>query len=116
MSEPKYGTLDPNDLISSVRSIIGRLESLAQPASLAQPGSFGHAYTAYASASTTDESIRTLADGLTAVLRTSLATLSAVMSIGECRKDVPYSPLHPIIDSDGTFKWCCNHDPEHCGK
>lgn len=102
MSEPKYGALDPGDLLSSVSPIIERLESLAQPAT--------------APTNTTDESIKTLADGLTVLLRTSLATLSAVMSSGECRKEVPYSPLRPVIDSDGNFKWCCNHNPEHCGK
>ena len=102
MSEPKYGTLDPSDLVSSLSPIIERLESLARPVDV--------------SISVTDESVKTLADGLTAILKTSLATLTAVASSGECRREVPYSPLHPVIDSDGNFKWCCNHNPEHCGK
>lgn len=44
--------------------------------------------------------------------RTTLLALSA--SLGECRLATPYSPLHPVIDADGNFHWCCNHDPEHC--
>jgi hypothetical protein len=35
-------------------------------------------------------------------------------SIGECRRAQPYSPLHPVIDADGAFRWCCNHTPQHC--
>ena len=45
-------------------------------------------------------------------LRLSLAALSD--SLGECRVQAPYSPLRPVIDSDGHFQWCCNHMPEHC--
>lgn len=45
-------------------------------------------------------------------LRATLLTLGT--SLGECRLDTPYSPLHPVIGEDGTFRWCCNHDPEHC--
>lgn len=45
-------------------------------------------------------------------LQATLLALST--SLGECRLDTPYSPLHPVIDKDGTFRWCCNHDPEHC--
>jgi hypothetical protein len=49
----------------------------------------------------------TLAAGLRAIL-TLLATSS-----GECRRAVPYSPLRPVLDVDGTLRWCCSHDPEH---
>lgn len=38
----------------------------------------------------------------------------AASGLGECRLDVPYSPLRPVIDEDGTFRWCCSHKPEHC--
>ncbi len=51
-------------------------------------------------------------DLLANALRVTLLALSA--SIGECRLASPYSPLHPVIDAEGTFRWCCNHDPEHC--
>lgn len=44
----------------------------------------------------------------------SAALLAAVTSLGECRRQRPFSPLRPIIDVDGSLKWCCNHDPEHC--
>ena len=40
--------------------------------------------------------------------------LAATGGLGECRKQKPYSELRPVIDRDGTFKWCCNHVPEHC--
>lgn len=40
--------------------------------------------------------------------------LASVSSFGECRKDTPYKPLRPVIDANGNFKWCCEHDPEHC--
>jgi hypothetical protein len=48
----------------------------------------------------------------------SLATtiLAATGGQGECRRVKPYSDLRPVIDHDGTFKWCCNHDPEHCAR
>jgi hypothetical protein len=46
------------------------------------------------------------------VLYTTLTAVSA--SLGECRLEDPPSPLRPVIDADGNFKWCCNHYPEHC--
>lgn len=49
---------------------------------------------------------------LARALRVTLFAMSS--SLGECRLAVPYSPLHPVIDADGNFCWCCNHDPEHC--
>ena len=50
-------------------------------------------------------------DALTSALRTTLLALSAAM--GECREAVPYSPLHPVLE-EGTVRWCCNHNPQHC--
>ncbi len=35
-------------------------------------------------------------------------------SLGECRVTTPYASLRPVIDAQGHFKWCCNHNPEHC--
>ncbi len=59
--------------------------------------------------------LEAVAEGLGAALRASqLALLATMASLGECRQDIPYSPLRPIIDEDGNFKWCCNHEPEHC--
>jgi hypothetical protein len=52
-------------------------------------------------------------ESLVLALRSALATLSG--SLGECRQAVPYSAMHPVLGADGQFKWCCNHDPEHCG-
>lgn len=43
-----------------------------------------------------------------------LAIAAASSSLGECRKETPFAPLRPVIDSNGNFKWCCEHDPEHC--
>jgi hypothetical protein len=48
---------------------------------------------------------------LAAGLYTALSAVSS--SLGECRRAVPYSPLHPVIDEHGTFYWACNHSPEH---
>ena len=45
-------------------------------------------------------------------VRAVLVALSA--SVGECRRENPYSPLHPVIDEKGGFRWCCNHGPQHC--
>lgn len=51
----------------------------------------------------------TLAKGL----RVALTLIGA--SVGECRRSVPYSPLRPVLDVDGKLRWCCRHEPEHCG-
>jgi hypothetical protein len=51
----------------------------------------------------------TLARGLRAAL--TLARASA----GECRRSLPYSPLRPVLDADNQIRWCCGHEPEHCG-
>lgn len=45
-------------------------------------------------------------------LKLTLMALSS--SLGECQGDIPYSPLRPVRQPDGTLKWCCNHKPEHC--
>jgi hypothetical protein len=42
-----------------------------------------------------------------------LALVAAASGLGECREDTPYAPLYPLIEN-GTFKWCCTHDPSHC--
>ncbi len=34
--------------------------------------------------------------------------------LGECRRDLPYAPLQPIINVDGSFAWCCTHKTPHC--
>ena len=52
--------------------------------------------------------IRPLAMGMRALM------LMAGTGLGECRLETPYSPLRPVIDAHGAFKWCCNHNPEHC--
>ena len=40
--------------------------------------------------------------------------LLALSSSGECRREVPYASMRPVIRADGTRVWCCNHDTEHC--
>jgi hypothetical protein len=49
-----------------------------------------------------------------AALRAVLLALSE--SMGECREALPYAPMHPVRTSDGRFRWCCTHHPEHCGE
>lgn len=43
-----------------------------------------------------------------------LALTASAAALGECRREIPYAPLYPLIDSDGEFKWCCTHSPSHC--
>lgn len=64
-----------------------------------------------------DESLATgnLTEGATAVVQSLEATLQALAeSLGECRLDTPYSSMRPILDEQGNFQWCCNHETEHC--
>jgi len=49
---------------------------------------------------------------VTAALHSFL--LASASAIGECRLAKPYAPLKPVIDDQGHFKWCCEHNPEHC--
>ena len=53
-----------------------------------------------------------VAGHVASALRLSLAVMAE--SMGECRQAVPYSPLHPVLDAHGAFRWCCNHNPQHC--
>lgn len=55
-----------------------------------------------------------LARHVAAGLRLSLVAMDS--SIGECQQALPYSPLHPVLDDKGEFRWCCNHDPQHCSR
>ena len=48
------------------------------------------------------------------VLRSVLAELGG--TIGECRREVPYAPLQPVIQPTGQLKWCCTHAETHCGE
>jgi hypothetical protein len=56
--------------------------------------------------------VQKVAGHIAAALRLSLAAITD--SLGECRQAVPFSPLHPVLDTHGHFRWCCNHDPQHC--
>ncbi len=47
-------------------------------------------------------------------LRLNTMLLMTLASLGECRMETPYSRLRPVIKSDGTQVWCCNHKQEHC--
>jgi hypothetical protein len=60
------------------------------------------------------EDVNRVAGHIATALRLSLAAMEE--SLGECRQAVPYSPLHPVLRTDGHFCWCCNHDPEHCSE
>jgi hypothetical protein len=53
-----------------------------------------------------------LAAYIAEALRLTLAAMAD--SMGECRQALPFSPLHPVLDTNGHFRWCCNHDPQHC--
>jgi hypothetical protein len=55
---------------------------------------------------------RTLSLAVAKAMRVTLAAVGG--SLGECRKTTPFSALFPVITSDGTFEWCCNHVPPHC--
>lgn len=56
-----------------------------------------------------DERIAAKAEDLQAAVR------EMADSLGECQMDVPFSPIRPVRRPDGTLRWCCNHDTEHCG-
>ena len=43
-----------------------------------------------------------------------MLAMSESTLLGECRREKPFKPLRPIIDENGTFKWCCTHSPPHC--
>lgn len=58
------------------------------------------------------ENVQKVAGHIAEALRLSLAAMAD--SMGECRQALPYSPLHPVLDTNGHFRWCCNHDPQHC--
>jgi hypothetical protein len=47
---------------------------------------------------------------------TMLRSIDALLAVtlGECRLATPYAPIIPVIDTDGTYKWCCTHPDEHC--
>jgi hypothetical protein len=84
-----------DELQAQLKGAISRLESLT---------SFGIG----------EQSVATEAapEPIAEALRATLTAFSA--SLGECRQAVPYSVLHPVIDEEGNFKWCCNHPTEHC--
>lgn len=52
--------------------------------------------------------LHTLSKSLTTFLAAQAATL------GECRRETPYAPLQPVIEADGSFRWCCTHSTPHC--
>jgi hypothetical protein len=36
--------------------------------------------------------------------------------LGECRQDIPFSPMRPVLrEGSDKVEWCCNHNPPHCG-
>lgn len=47
-------------------------------------------------------------------LRINTLLLMTLSSSGECRVEVPYAPMRPVIRADGTRVWCCSHETEHC--
>ncbi len=54
------------------------------------------------------------ADFIRAVSTLHSYVFASASALGECRKKTPYKPLKPVIQADGSFQWCCEHDPEHC--
>lgn len=57
------------------------------------------------------EQIQDLQSAVSLLLRASMAS---TMAIGECRAEVPYAPIFPVITEDQTLMWCCNHVEPHC--
>jgi hypothetical protein len=57
---------------------------------------------------------RTLGVAVAKAMRVTLAAVGG--SLGECRRDTPFSALFPVITNEGVFEWCCNHVPQHCVK
>lgn len=55
-----------------------------------------------------------LDDSLRLAEASAIILAAAAGSFGECRKDVPYQPIRPVIPPEGGLRWCCTHDPEHC--
>jgi len=54
-----------------------------------------------------------------AVLKASAAMLQGMnaflgVTLGECRRNVPFAELRPVLRADGSFQWCCTHEEEHC--
>jgi hypothetical protein len=45
-----------------------------------------------------------------------LALVASAAGLGECRQATPFAALYPLIDSSGTFMWCCTHEPAHCSQ
>ena len=83
-----------DDWQGEVKSVIARVERISSQATISGP---------------TDST--ELANAMATAFTLMLSALST--SIGECRRQAPYSTLRPIIDEAGNFYWCCNHDLEH---
>jgi hypothetical protein len=89
------------DLPERAENVIRRLDSLR--ARELAPGATGYLE---------PQEVAELFDVVLDALQTTLRLLTS--SMGECRRSVPYSPLHPVIDENGKYLWCCNHESEHC--
>jgi hypothetical protein len=94
LSQELGSTVSPTDLEKQIHDAVRALDELAATQTYDLFRSSGGA---------------TLAKGLRAAL--TLARASA----GECRRSRPYSPLRPVLDEDSRLRWCCSHEPEHCG-
>lgn len=42
-----------------------------------------------------------------------LALAAAASTLGECRLELPYAPMQPVLD-DAGLRWCCTHPTPHC--
>jgi hypothetical protein len=51
----------------------------------------------------------TMQAALLSLMKTAKATAAA--TLGECRAQLPTSPLTPVIDANGKFMWVCTHRP-----
>lgn len=52
---------------------------------------------------------------LTTSMRSNLQLMAAVagVTLGECRMATPFASIQPIIDTNGSLRWCCTHSPQH---
>jgi hypothetical protein len=53
-------------------------------------------------------------NGFISALGASQRLLTLLSASGECRQDLPYAPVQPVIRADGSTAWCCTHPTEHC--
>jgi len=96
-NQPEFPGIN-REMIGEVYELIHRLDQQRQGLNPLSPeGQF--------------ETLGSVRDATSLMLRMLLAMQAPY---GECRKQLPYAEIRPVIDANGNFKWCCTHNPEHC--